>query len=229
MSKSRGNHFDSIWDRKLSSATGTEKNVRVEKAASLLTNGNRLLDIGCGDGSLGVLAQLKYRETYGIDIAQKAVEISVSKGIKASVFNFNEGILPYENQYFDTVTCLAALQYLYDPIFVFEEVCRVMKKGGTFIFTVPNMRAFWRIYRLAILGKFPKTSLDPEGYDGGALHYFCSGNLIELGNHTGFRFEKIAGIFSKPAFLQSILNQGLFSRIKAEFFSGELLCIARKQ
>jgi ubiquinone/menaquinone biosynthesis C-methylase UbiE len=46
--------------------------------------------------------------------------------------------LPYENNLFDAVTCAVSVQYLTNPIAVFQEVNRVLKSNGVFVVSFSN-------------------------------------------------------------------------------------------
>jgi FKBP-type peptidyl-prolyl cis-trans isomerase 2 len=55
------------------------------------------------------------------------------------IHDLNENpVLPFENESFDTVICTVSVEYLTDPLPVFEEVGRILKKGGCFITTFSN-------------------------------------------------------------------------------------------
>ena len=49
---------------------------RVAVAVSLLEKGNNLLDIGCGEGSLLLMAKNKYTNLYGVDIDAYRLEVA---------------------------------------------------------------------------------------------------------------------------------------------------------
>ncbi|MBI1278005.1 MAG: methyltransferase domain-containing protein [Anaerolineaceae bacterium] len=58
---------------------------------------------------------------------------------KYLVHNLNQNPhLPYESNLFDAVTCAVSVQYLTNPIAVFEEVNRVLKANGVFIVSFSN-------------------------------------------------------------------------------------------
>jgi SAM-dependent methyltransferase len=55
------------------------------------------------------------------------------------VHNLNKNPrLPYDDKQFDAVLCAVSIQYLTQPITVFEEVNRVLKPGGRFIISFSN-------------------------------------------------------------------------------------------
>ncbi len=221
-------HFARVWANKNAGDYIPRSNLRVEAAARILQPGRRLLDVGCGDGTLGMLVSERFEEICGIDISDRAIELAQRRGIKAYKVNLNVERLPFDNNYFDTITCLSTLQFIYDVIFALRECHRVLRPGGKLILTVPNMRTIWRIFKLVVLGEFPRTSLDSEGYDGGTLHYFCYRNQRNLLEQTGFKINIHRGIFYRPHFLEKVPDRGWTGKLKAEFFGAEMLIQAVK-
>jgi methionine biosynthesis protein MetW len=216
-------HYAEVWGRKSITDYVPGSNLRVEAAANILHPGQRLLDVGCGDGTLGMLVRNRFEEIYGVDISDKAIEVAQRRGIKAYKVNLNVEALPFEDNYFDSITCLATLQLIYDMNTMLREFNRVLKPDGELVLTVANMRAYWRIFKLVVLGYFPRTSLDPEGYDGGTLHYFCYRNLKDLLEKSGFKVMMRRGIFCLPRLIEKLPDRGWVGKLKAEFLSAEML------
>lgn len=216
-------HYAEVWGRKSITDYVPGSNLRVEAAANILHPGQRLLDVGCGDGILGMLVRNRFEEIYGVDISDKAIEVAQRRGIKAYKVNLNVEALPFEDNYFDSITCLATLQLIYDINTMLREFNRVLKPDGELVLTVANMRAYWRIFKLVVLGYFPRTSLDPEGYDGGTLHYFCYRNLKDLLEKSGFKVMMRRGIFCLPRLIEKLPDRGWVGKLKAEFLSAEML------
>ncbi len=223
-------HFAKISLRKhdrLSNYT-PGSNLRVEAAARILRPGQRLLDVGCADGLLGTMVCSQFGEIYGVDISERAVELARQRGVKAYKVNLNVDKLPFDEGYFDSVACLGTLQLVYDPVFVLSELHRVLRTGGELVLTVANMRTYRRIFKLVILGDFPKTSDDIEAYDGGTLHYFCYRNLELLLRNSGFQVNFRKGIFCRPQILEKIPDWKWIGKIKAEFIGAEIFVRAVK-
>jgi len=57
--------YNKIWEKKISlNRPIVEKGSKIDIALKLLESGDKLLDIGCGDGTLGYYAKAKYKEVY---------------------------------------------------------------------------------------------------------------------------------------------------------------------
>lgn len=227
-------NFEQVWARKseggrLSARYLPGENQRIDFCLRYLPGGERFLDLGCGTGVLALQLKDRYKEVYGVDVAELPVKVARENQVEAVQLNLNAETLPYPDGFFDTITILSTLQYFYDLHFALAEIHRVLKAGGLIVLTVPNMRAFWRLGKLVFGGTFPKTSKDPVGYDGGALHYFCFSNIAALLEEKRFRMIYSGGIFCRPAFLNSIADSSILGPFKREFFSAEVVVAARKE
>lgn len=154
--------------------------------------GDRLLDIGCGDGAFLYLAREKYRFLYGIDIVEDRLRIARTWANRADIMidlrcmNVDLARLPYEDDMFDTVVCIATLEFVFDPIRLIREMRRVLKPKAQLILQLGNI-ASWRNRLLLLFGKQPWTTKFPGNWNGGALHFFASGELRDLLENEGFQ------------------------------------------
>ena len=224
-------HFAEVWRRKGEAGEQDYRpgaNRRVDLALRLLSPGERLLDVGCGAGILAEQARARFAEVHGVDIAEAAVRLARERGVKAAVVNLNAERLPYADAFFDTVTALGALQLVTDISAALGECARVLRPGGHFLVGVPNVRALWRLWKLGVLGIFPRTSMDEVGYDGGTLHYFTHESLLRLLRPHGLTPRTSHGVFCLPRFVEGVTDRGLPGRLKREFFSAEVLVHAVK-
>ena len=146
---------------------------RFRKVLQIATKleGERLLDIGCGDGSFTLLLKkaLKAEETIGIEISPEAIRALKEKGIKAYQLDIDEQPLSFDSDYFDVVYCGEIIEHLFNPDHLLDEVHRIMKPGGKCIITTPNL-AGWPNRFALLLGFQPfATSVSPEHEGTGKL------------------------------------------------------------
>ncbi|MBA7640569.1 Ubiquinone biosynthesis O-methyltransferase [subsurface metagenome] len=163
-----------------------------------------MLDIGCGDGGLLLRLRNKYREVWGIDIAQPRIDRIQKKfgnesNIHIRVEDINEKI-DFEDGFFDTITVVSVLEHVFDPYHLIRECHRLLCVGGCLIVQVPNVANAPNRMRL-LIGKLPVTTdnLEGEGWDGGHLHYFTRASLKKLFENEGFKVIKVTngGIFAR--------------------------------
>ena len=98
----------------------------------------KVLDLCCGDGYDAKYYKEKGASVYGID-ASKGL-INIAKEHYPDI-DFKVGFaenLPYEDSLFDAVLSKYAIMTSADMDPIFEEVYRVLKKGGTFVYLVTH-------------------------------------------------------------------------------------------
>jgi len=112
----------------------------------------RILDIGCGQIPF-FLINTKFNEKFGLDQIE-----SKSNGIPIKKFDINkESILPFESNYFDTITMLAVFEHI-EPeklVNLMQEINRILKPQGRFILTTP---CTWTDKLLRIMAKLNLVS-----------------------------------------------------------------------
>lgn len=103
----------------------------------LLRPGMRVLDFGCGQGtiSVGLAKAVEPGELHGIDVEASqvvaATEAAKAGGHENATFQVGDATdLPFEDCWFDVVHCNAVLMHVPDTASALAEVARVLKPGG---------------------------------------------------------------------------------------------------
>lgn len=201
--------YEKIWaDQKKIQTPKVEKDSRIYIIVNLLDGGNRLLDVGCGDGRLGYLTKNKYRKIYGVDISKTALKIAKKRGMITKKVNLNQEKLPYPDRYFDAVTCSDVIEHVLYPINLIKEISRVLRDSGILVISTPNIRYYGHVFDLVVKGKFPKTTNDKETYSGGHLNHFTFADMRNLLTSNNFKILCESGVFRRN-FLKSILSPGI--------------------
>ncbi len=92
--------------------------------------GERILDLGCGDGVLTLKIAEAGAEAVGVDASQSFIETAQSKGVDAHCIDGHN--LTYDRE-FDAVFSNAALHWMLEPQKVIDGVARALKPGGRFV------------------------------------------------------------------------------------------------
>ena len=92
--------------------------------------GERILDLGCGDGALTAKIVATGADVLGVDASDDLVAAARAMGVSADVANAHQ--LPFVEE-FDAVFSNAALHWMRDPEAVIEGVRRALKPGGRFV------------------------------------------------------------------------------------------------
>ncbi|MBD2743511.1 methyltransferase domain-containing protein [Coleofasciculus sp. FACHB-1120] len=156
----------------------------------------RVLDIGCGNGSLShAIAQQGY-EVVGVEESEQGVAIASSNFsdchfIQASIYD-----LPYTElqNYFDIVISVEVIEHLFYPKELVKAAKKCLKPNGTLILTTPY-HGYLKNIVLAISGKLDKHF--HVLWDGGHIKFFSVKTLTELLNSEGYTdiHFKFAGRF----------------------------------
>src|SRR6185437_949060 len=114
--------------------------LRKEFILKSIGRGKRVLDVGCLGGQISKVIQNQNNEVVGIEANSRAAEIAKNRGIDVKVANVEDG-LKFAAGSFDAVNASEIVEHLYDTKSFFEEVNRVLKERGVFIFTTPNLNS----------------------------------------------------------------------------------------
>lgn len=107
-------------------------------AYEYLSPGDTVLDIGIGTGLSSYLFQRAGLMVYGADGSEKMLEICRDKGFAAelSLCDLAAERWPYEDGQFKNAIACGIFHFFNELEVFFKETSRVVKKGGTFSFTV---------------------------------------------------------------------------------------------
>lgn len=151
--------------------------------------GERILDLGCGDGVLTVKLAERGCKVVGIDASPEMIDAARSLGLDARVMDSNA--LAFEQE-FDAVFSNAALHWMKDPEAVIASVWRALKPGGRF---VGEMGGHGNV--AAIVGALEKA-LVVRGLDVTSPWYFPRPEEYRgLLGEAGFKVESIE-LFPRP-------------------------------
>lgn len=141
-------------------------------------NGSRVLDLGCGDGTLlRYLTDTKGVRGYGVEISEDGIQACVANGVNVIEQNLDEGLSNFEDNSFDTVIMSQTLQTMRFPDKLLAETARI---GRQVLVTIPNF-GHWRArLHLMFKGRMPVSDLLPyEWYNTPNIH-FCTFHDFEI-------------------------------------------------
>lgn len=146
--------------------------------AAWIKPGAKILDLGCGDGSL-----LRYlRDTrdvfgYGVEIDDGNLLKCFNNGINVIQNDLEAGLSGFESDSFDYVILSQTLQAMRHTEGIIQEMLRVGKEG---IVSFPNF-GYWKNRMQVICGHMPVSqSLPYRWYDTPNIHLCTLGDFEEL-------------------------------------------------
>ncbi len=153
--------------------------INYEVITQTIPKGSRILDLGCGDGSLlKKLIDEKSATGVGVEINQGAAISAIEKGLSVIQGDIDKGLEQFLDKSFDYVVLNQTLQSTEKPDFVIEEMLRVGKKT---VVSFPNF-GYWKVRAyLLFKGKMPKSKTLPyEWYDTPNIHLLTIGDFKEF-------------------------------------------------
>ena len=147
---------------------------------------SRVLDLGCGDGSL--LSSLKQKHSilgYGLEIDPEAISQCIVRGVNVVEQDLNRGLTNFPDNSFDTVVMTQALQAMRFPHLVLDEMLRI---GQDCIITFPNFGYGRTRAYLNLRGRMPVTKqLAYQWYDTPNIHFFTYNDFEALCKERNIR------------------------------------------
>jgi methionine biosynthesis protein MetW len=169
----------------------------------------RVLDLGCGDGSLfAYLRESRGVTGYGIEIDDAGVLASIGNGVNVIQSNLEAGLAGFDDQSFDSVILSQTLQAVRHTELIVLEMLRV---GREAIVTFPNF-GYWA-HRVQVLrGRMPvSNNLPYQWYDTPNIHLctvadfdaFCAARSFRILErvvlHDAKRVSVLANLFGSLA------------------------------
>ena len=169
--------------------------------ADLLPKNVRVLDVGCGDGSLmSHLIKEKNIEARGLELKKENVTKCIYKGLPVIEGNAETELHQFPNQSFDFVILSQTLQAFYNPEKVLKDLLRI---GRSVIISIPNF-GYWKVRTsLLFFGKMPVTKTLPNSWHNTPnlhmctikdLFHFCLEKNIKIKKAVGVNEDKTSEI-----------------------------------
>jgi methionine biosynthesis protein MetW len=136
-----------------------------------ITDNARVIDLGCGNGSLLALLKEKKRiSELGIEISESGVDSCLKKGIKARVGRIDVELKDIPNDSFEFAICNVTLQMVMYPEVTLKEMKRISKYQ---IVSFPNFGYLPNRLELLFKGRMPRRLLGGYNwYNTGHIHQF---------------------------------------------------------
>ncbi len=174
---------------------------RHAKALEMIEKGQKVLDIGCGDGLLLSALAKKGVTGFGVDVSEEGARKCREKGLDVSVVDISADNLPFKDGSFDAVIMLDVLEHVYAPEELLKEAVRVSKKYV--IISVPNFNSLPARLQM-LLGKVPENNRPNKGH----VYWFNYQNLMNMLKQNNLEVSIFATntFFENKLFLGSVMK-----------------------
>jgi methionine biosynthesis protein MetW len=161
----------------------------LEIVAGMVGTGQRVLDLGCGDGELlETLISRQACEGVGVESDPEGFHSCIGRGVPVTQGDLEKELPATESDSFDVAVLSLTLQAVRRPDRVLAEMGRVATRQ---IVSLPNF-GHWRLRAdLALGGRMPVSELLPyQWFDTPNIHLCTLADFEALVEETGSRIEK---------------------------------------
>ena len=150
---------------------------------SFMPSGVRVLDVGCGTGSVTTIANReKHNNVYGIEPDPARAKVARSRGIEVFEGYLTDGYLVGREK-FDVIMFADVLEHIAEPSTLLRIAAKGLKDDGLLLVSVPNV-AHWSVRYDLMRGRFEYTEVGIK--DATHLRWFTSTTITNLLQREGF-------------------------------------------
>jgi 2-polyprenyl-3-methyl-5-hydroxy-6-metoxy-1,4-benzoquinol methylase len=132
-------YYEELWERLPDELEPPDLAVRSSFAQANVRAGERVLDLGCGEGELTAVLARTGARTLGVDVAEAALARARRRHPELSFERVPiDGPLPLADGAFDVVWASEVIEHVADTARWLSEVRRVLAPRGRLLVTTPN-------------------------------------------------------------------------------------------
>ncbi|ODR93485.1 methionine biosynthesis protein MetW [Methyloceanibacter stevinii] len=161
--------------------------------AEMIAPGSRVLDIGCGDGTLlRILSEKHGVDGRGIELSQAGVNQCVARGLSVIQGDADTDLAYYPDMAFDYAILSRTIQATRNPRHVLEQLLRI---GKRVVVSFPNF-GHWSVRaQLMFGGHMPQTDTLPETwYNTPNIHLCTIKDFLALCEDMGAKVERVVAL-----------------------------------
>ena len=178
--------------------------------------GAKVLDLGCGDGSLlCFLRKARNIRGYGVEIDDANVLACFNNGVNVIQSDLESGLQSFESDSFDYVVLSQTLQAVKHTEGIVKEMLRVSREA---IVSFPNF-GYWKNRFQVMLGHMPVSETLPyQWFDTPNIHNCTLGDFEQFCHQHGARIleRRIMSRSHQVTFLPNLFGMLAFYRFEQQ-------------
>ncbi len=166
--------------------------------------GKKLLDLGCGNGSLSaVLAGAGYTVT-GAEHSQSGLSQARAAFPNVTFISqdINEPFPANLHDSFDVIVAVEVIEHLWFPRQLFQRAKEALSPGGLLLITTP-FHGYWKNLALAVTNRYDDHWHPFEDF--GHVKFFSEKTLTSMAREQGFRVIEFRRVGRIPLFAKSMV------------------------
>lgn len=183
--------------------------------SDLLTPNNLVVDLGCGSGNGAFYFAQVAENVIGLDISSHAIKFCRDRQLDECVANAlfvkieANGKLPIAGHCIDCVLCSEVLEHLQTDVLkrLLIEVFRILKPGGKFWVTTPNVWSTWLILEKTLDWLRLVPALQEQH-----VQNFHTKELVDALRESGFQIESFGEMYFISPFL-ALISESMASLV----------------
>lgn len=190
-------YYEELWQRLPEQLSAPDWELRRSFLLAAVREGDRALDLGCGEGDFTAELERAGARAIGVDVAEAALVRARSRHPELDFrLTAIEGPLPFEDNRFELVWASEVIEHVPDTARWLSEVRRVLVPGGQLLLSTPS---HGRV-RVA-LGGIERFS-EPVGDH---LHLYTRSSLVTVLNEFGFSEVEVRSAAGPPLLRRLLL------------------------
>jgi len=164
--------------------------VRDDLIRAIPPQAKRILEVGCAGGMTGkALREKGFKEVVGIEVNEEVAKSGKRYYDQLIIGDVEKVSLPFEKEYFDCILYGDVLEHLLDPWQALKKHHAFLKKGGTIICSIPNIRHYRIVKKLVFKGKWEYQG---DGIlDQTHLRFFTLHSIRRMLEEAGFEIRSL--------------------------------------
>ncbi len=149
------------------------------------THVSKILDYGCGAGTLAFYLASKGYQVNGVDISSRAINLAKESANRMRLKNIKFTVvksIDKEKASYDLVICTEVIEHVKNDSILLRKLFEVLKKGGYLYLSTPSYTA--PLYKLGLLSKFDASV--------GHLRRYNVDKLATKLRNLGFEIENVS-------------------------------------
>jgi methionine biosynthesis protein MetW len=194
-----------------------------------------VLQVDCGPGVLAQLLTEKGAQVTATELSAEGTRRARARQVDIARVDLDSGNLPFPPASFDVVVCDSRMEHGVDFGHYLDECARVLKTGGKFIMSVPNI-AHWRCRWWLLRGGFPYRAGTPTDWT--HLRFFTLPDMRALWAQRTVELTEVEGTASlwAESLYPRWMRQGQIAKVygrltalRPSLFARDLVLVGRKR